>query len=195
MNSPVDNGSETVFVYALVDPRTKVIRYVGQTSSPNSRLLSHLNGGSNASVQEWIAELTGLGAWPQMVILRVAPRSEANQAESDEIALRYQCGSPLLNKVSLPADFGKAKQAAASELQMYSGPMRQPRAKHALLNALTAMSQSQLAEAIGASQPQISVWVNSNTEISLKYSLRIAKLLDFPCEWWGEPDPVATGAA
>lgn len=58
-------------VYHLVDPRTNVVRYIGKTASPKSRLRAHIQEAreaQNTEKKRWIAELMAAGLQPVMVI-------------------------------------------------------------------------------------------------------------------------------
>ena len=59
------------YVYHLLDPRDRVIRYVGKTANPKARLAAHLRDAAqndNTEKKRWIAALRGLGLQPVMVI-------------------------------------------------------------------------------------------------------------------------------
>ncbi len=45
------------YVYALCDPESQAIRYIGVTVNPEQRLQGHLAGASNRHVVGWISEL------------------------------------------------------------------------------------------------------------------------------------------
>lgn len=55
------------WIYALVDPMTRQIRYIGQTVNPESRYRQHAK--SNTPVGEWFEELRILGAEPVMWLM------------------------------------------------------------------------------------------------------------------------------
>lgn len=61
-------------VYALVDPRSQAIRYIGRTTDLPGRYRNHLSigGGYHPAGQEkhaWIAELRDMGKRPSLVVL------------------------------------------------------------------------------------------------------------------------------
>lgn len=64
-------------VYALRDPRTGAVRYVGRSHSPEHRLRQHMQGRSPA--RPWCDELRALGLTPDMQIL--GPGTEADWIE------------------------------------------------------------------------------------------------------------------
>lgn len=61
------------YIYALVDPRTKEIRYVGRSKSPDRRHLQHKLSKERTPKGAWIEELRSAGIEPQMVILQKLP--------------------------------------------------------------------------------------------------------------------------
>lgn len=74
------------YVYALVDPRTKEIRYIGCTTNPKQRYWSHKHLSSDwaASIlkQEWIIELRDLGLVPLFAILEKIPFDNRAEIET-----------------------------------------------------------------------------------------------------------------
>jgi hypothetical protein len=57
-------------IYAMVDPRDEVIRYVGKTTRPlHVRLASHFSRPTNEEMSEWLTDLKTLGLKPKMVSL------------------------------------------------------------------------------------------------------------------------------
>lgn len=58
-----------VYIYALVDPRTSEIRYIGKSVRPTERLANHCNERANSWRNHWIQQLIALGLRPQLNIL------------------------------------------------------------------------------------------------------------------------------
>lgn len=58
-------------IYALIDPRDDVVRYVGITINVQVRLYGHLTNsiGGNLRVKQWITELHQEGISPNLHIL------------------------------------------------------------------------------------------------------------------------------
>jgi len=77
--------SESGVVYALYDPRTNEPKYVGASKQPKQRLRTHINGGSNTDVEQWVDELKENDCKPVMQIIDVAPVDELSQRERNAI--------------------------------------------------------------------------------------------------------------
>lgn len=64
--------SKKTHVYHLVDPNDRVVRYVGKTNAPKSRLRAHVQDardGDNTEKKRWIRRLLANGQEPVMVIV------------------------------------------------------------------------------------------------------------------------------
>lgn len=84
-------------VYALLDPDTEEIRYIGQTCQALAkRLFWHVQKPSNYLLDDWMTELRKKGKSPIIRLLDSATTRQA--AKNKERALIGQCrGSRLLN--------------------------------------------------------------------------------------------------
>lgn len=58
-----------IYIYGLVDPRTKQIRYIGKSIRPKGRYTDHLNDKSKTHKVHWIQSLLKKGLKPELVIL------------------------------------------------------------------------------------------------------------------------------
>lgn len=99
-----------VYIYALVDPDTNEVRYVGATDNIERRMREHLapNIKKSRKKAEWIIELKAEGKQPNLSILEVCPEENAVPCECKWIA-RYQVlGAPLLNVQAGGAGGGRA---------------------------------------------------------------------------------------
>ena len=56
-------------IYALLDPRTKVARYVGRSRHPDLRLRQHVCSPHSLPLQQWISGLADDGLSPVMSVL------------------------------------------------------------------------------------------------------------------------------
>ena len=89
------------WIYALVDPRTSLPRYVGKTVQPIQRLRAHISGarGGRAAprVSAWIAGLKLVGRLPRMMLLQQVPGESWQTAEFFWICFLRWAGADLAN--------------------------------------------------------------------------------------------------
>lgn len=62
-------ANRPTFVYALVDPRDDVVRYVGRTVHPDMRLAQHTSPHARPSVRAWVLDLRRHDREPRMDVL------------------------------------------------------------------------------------------------------------------------------
>jgi len=86
----------TSFIYALADPITKKIRYVGYSYRPTYRLYQHLKFGCG-HVHNWLISLESLGLSPIQIILDVVSSETAPIYEMIWISRLKRVGHPLTN--------------------------------------------------------------------------------------------------
>lgn len=91
------------YIYALSDPRTDEVRYVGRTYHPTRRLAEHLREAefpytANQDKKDWILGLLDSKLKPVMTILEVCSQSEMPRRERYWIARMKRSGVTLLNK-------------------------------------------------------------------------------------------------
>ncbi len=92
------------FIYALVDPRTTAVHYVGRTGKPERRFRQHLyatrrNNFCTAEKEIWMRELRSLGLRPLMVIVETvkSPTRRTMEREHRWMFHYIQRGAPLTN--------------------------------------------------------------------------------------------------
>lgn len=72
-----------VYIYALCDPRSGAVRYIGESFNPLSRLTSHIIGGRRQDrgtpLQAWISTLLAEGLEPEMLILERCEKESRTQ--------------------------------------------------------------------------------------------------------------------
>ena len=86
-------------IYALCDPRTDEVRYVGKANNPKSRLRSHLKPRDRTLTHKdcWVASLAVLGLKPKMVILETVDADTWKAAECKWILHYRRLGANLTN--------------------------------------------------------------------------------------------------
>lgn len=91
----------TTFIYALVDPRTDEIRYIGKSIRPKERLWNHCNEKSVTWRTNWIREVLSSGHRPQLRILEeLAVGTDWQESERQWIAKGKELGWRLTNCTS-----------------------------------------------------------------------------------------------
>ena len=87
-----------VFIYALIDPFTFKVRYIGKTINLKQRLSTQLNETSNTYRCHWIQSLKAKGKKPIQVVLQELNEDENWQAaEIKWIAIAKKYGWNLVN--------------------------------------------------------------------------------------------------
>ena len=91
-------------IYALVEPGTDAIRYVGKTRKPGTRLNQHrtLTQYVSPEKQAWIRELRAQKKRPQMRVLEIVPDEESTIRERFWIQQIWNEGHALLNQIDSP---------------------------------------------------------------------------------------------
>ena len=85
-------------IYALKDPRTGEIHYIGQSIDPEKRFGQHLADTTDTPKVQWLNQLSKLGLQPEMEILESSiAASEVNNSENRWISKGIEEGWPLLN--------------------------------------------------------------------------------------------------
>lgn len=90
---------ETVFIYALCEPGTRTVRYIGMTGNPKRRFRSHTCKTKCKSNHRecWLSSLISKGLKPEMIILREVPKADWKRAEERYIRLARGCAMKLTN--------------------------------------------------------------------------------------------------
>ena len=89
-------------IYALCEPGTLTVRYVGQTELPlKYRMAAHIKKASTAfrpfPVEKWIADLVSSGKKPDCILLTTCPASLVREVEKNWILLFIDNGYDMLN--------------------------------------------------------------------------------------------------
>ena len=94
---------DSVFIYGLVCPIEGIVRYVGQTNKPYSRLFAHIRSSKNPGMREWLDRLLVDGRIPQVLTLEITSHSLANKREKVWVRYYYsRHADRLLNIARLP---------------------------------------------------------------------------------------------
>jgi hypothetical protein len=110
----------TTFIYALCEPGTRTVRYIGKTENLGRRFREHLRGSSKkkSHLGNWLRSLAGDS--PNRITLCEVPESEGSAAEIQYIrAARESLGMKLVNAtdggegVSNPSPESRVKMSAA----------------------------------------------------------------------------------
>jgi hypothetical protein len=107
-------------IYALIDPRTLRVRYVGRTKNVARRMYGHQSDasrgkGGNAQLAEWLRCLASARKNPIVCILESREGKESILAEMEWIA-KLSDGNDLLNAVKMRA--GAYAAVALTEVEM-----------------------------------------------------------------------------
>lgn len=108
-----------VYIYALCDPRSMLIMYVGQTVDINGRYNAHIKDNFNLLKLEWVTELADLGLKPVMYIICEVDEAHADQVERALIQAYATEKQPLVNLALMPkypaSVFGEPVKAGYEE--------------------------------------------------------------------------------
>src|SRR6266550_5497194 len=94
------NGTATTFIYALIDPRTRDVRYIGKADNPGVRFQRHINDvkrGDKSYKANWIRSLLAKGLRPVFRIIDEVLKTEWQAAEAAYIAVYREEGCRLVN--------------------------------------------------------------------------------------------------
>lgn len=90
---------QTTFIYALIDPRTNAIRYVGKANNPQARFRVHVSPRGKTYAQCWIRQLYKGGMRPKLIILEEIPQIFWRQREAWWIDFHKRRGCRLTNLI------------------------------------------------------------------------------------------------
>jgi GIY-YIG catalytic domain-containing protein/NUMOD3 motif-containing protein len=95
------NPMRTTFIYALCDPDTGDIRYIGKSDRPEERFKVHLRDLRHANHRvNWIKNLLTSGKSPRLQIIDEVPAEHWQQLEIAYIEFFKGCGYLLVNGTS-----------------------------------------------------------------------------------------------
>lgn len=90
---------KTVFIYALCEPGTRTVRYIGKTSRPEKRLREHLASAPRKRTHRdcWLSSILLSGQVPTMEILDEVPQEDWEFFERGYIQVHREAGFDLTN--------------------------------------------------------------------------------------------------
>lgn len=108
-----------VFIYALVDPRTDAIKYVGRSENVQRRTRAHKTTPTNPEMAAWLQELGSLGLEPRAQVLE-----KATNVTCDEAEVRWinEHRATVLNVFS--ASLGGAREGSGRKAPVGLGPAK-----------------------------------------------------------------------
>lgn len=164
----------TWYVYALCEPTTGAMRYVGKSSNPAKRFAAHLSSTASESVRAWV---TSLAAPPRLEIIVAAPtEAEAALLEQKWIAKLRASGSKLLNRTR----GGEAGGLIGHRTPKFTGIAVRVRECRLALG----MSQNDLAICAGVDAPKVCrLEKGHRTQITADSAVLLARALDVSVEW------------
>ena len=90
-------SNSTSFIYALIDPFTNKVRYIGKSTNPQKRFNTHLNTNDGTHCHNWINGLLNADAQPILEVIEEAENSIINELEQFWIAEYKRLGAKLTN--------------------------------------------------------------------------------------------------
>lgn len=88
---------ETTFIYALVDPNTQQIRYIGKSDNPRRRMQDHMDDKRKTHRASWLKSLRDKGQKPILMIIEEVPFDIWQERERYWIAFYREQGLDLTN--------------------------------------------------------------------------------------------------
>lgn len=94
---PHANDGKTTFIYALIDPNTQQIRYIGKSNDPTMRLYRHLREKQHTYKNMWIKSLKDKGLTPEIQIIEEVLIEQWQERERYWIAFYRAQGLDIAN--------------------------------------------------------------------------------------------------
>lgn len=124
---------DTTFIYALCEPDTGEVRYVGKADDPKRRLNSHHSDVRRSHRASWIKGLKLRGLLPRMELLLEVQKSDWQYWEREMILMFRESGCDLVNSteggdgVENPSKETRERMAAAKLGKLQSLETRRKR--------------------------------------------------------------------
>ena len=106
--------SETLFVYALCEPGTEIVRYVGVSEQPEKRINQHIIAKRNAALVDWLKQIKAQGLLPSLLILETFDNHWSGMLGERRWIHHYLAQqAQLFNKMLYPTSNGTVKAIKA----------------------------------------------------------------------------------
>lgn len=115
----LDEAVVKVFIYALCEPDTGSVRYVGKAEDTRRRLRNHLNDKATTRKAHWVRSLQQVGQEPKLVILEEATTSNWQEAERYWIQHYRALGCDLTNHTDGGEGLSNATEDTRAKLRAY----------------------------------------------------------------------------
>jgi predicted GIY-YIG superfamily endonuclease len=89
--------NKTVYIYALTEPNSKVVRYIGSSTNPEKRYLSHYYSNHNGRKFAWVKSLRERGEKPGLLVIAKTDSKNRKAVENSYILFFLDAGADLLN--------------------------------------------------------------------------------------------------
>lgn len=126
-------SKSTCGIYGLVDPRTDLIRYVGQSVDIDGRYEQHVDTDfycGNLAKRKWIKELKMVGLLPRLVVLATCLPEHLDELERAHITRLHGIGSADLNINLVPRATVASNHTVQIEDDLWNGLVERARAEH-----------------------------------------------------------------
>lgn len=168
----------TWYVYALCEPETAEIRYVGKSKNPAARLGTHYARPTSEGMEKWLSSLASM---PVVKVLSRHDTSESASKEEARVILALSIGGRLLNRTFVP----KKEIPKPTTFTGLGTRVRE-------LRKAAGISGNKLAAMVGVSQASISHTENNpDVQISAHIAVHISRVLNTTVEYLvtGEGEP------
>jgi len=157
------------YVYALLEPGSERIRYVGKSLNPARRIVGHMARAASPGLREWLKSV----GQPDVKILETLPsETDALIAEQAWIK-RLRVGGDLLNV-----------SRNYAESSPYSGEFSGLGSRLSIRRKELGLSQVQLAAAVGMTQSVLSrLEAGVHGDVFAASAVRLARALGCSVEW------------
>ena len=148
-------GTYLVYIYTLIDPISKEVKYIGKANSYHRRYISHLNDAIKQSrikkqkVSIWIKELLDKNLKPDMEVIEVANESNWQERERYWIAEYRKKGNILnIHKGGTGLDYNEEmrKKKSATIKALWKNPEYRERVLASRKNMYTPELRKKIGE-------------------------------------------------